>query len=313
MKKRFLIPVFLLFMAATGFSADPVERYAVAVLPTPVLNTPDFTGVFGGRDGKRPRTDSCRQFRALEFIALPATPFRIEETIRSGGNVVYRVTTADYPYPTPTGYFIDSRFVKITPDQPPARPCHLPPMTTVIANLLAARGSTYVWGGNVRGGIPEMLTFFPQTRHSPSDPNTSNLRQLRGVDCSGLLYEATGGFTPRNTAALVDFGTPVAIAGLSTAEIARRMEPLDLIVWQGHVLIVLDRERVIESRLDCTSKHGGVRVRPLRAALNDIMQGRSPVDDFGEAAARGVKGFVVRRWYDPAAAALLRPVFSERE
>ena len=78
------------------------------------------------------------------------------------------------------------------------------------------------------------------------------------------------------------------------------MEPLDLIVWQGHVLIVLDRGRVIESRLDCSGNQGGVRVRPLRAALNGIMKTRTPVDDFGKAAAHGVKGFVVRRWYGRA-------------
>ena len=313
MKKLFLIAVFLLFMAATCFSANQEERYAIAVLPTPVLNTPDIACVFGGPDGKTLRTDSCGQFRALEFVALPATPFRIEETIRRGNEIVYRVATDDYPYPATSGYFIDSRFVMTTPVEPPARPRVLPPPAKVIANLLAAQGSVYVWGGNVRGGIPEMLSFFPSPQHLPPGPKTADPRQLRGVDCSGLLYEATGGVTPRNTSALVNFGTPVPIAGLGTADIVRRMEPLDLIVWQGHVMIVLDRERVIESRLDCTGKQGGVRVRPLHAALNDIMKGRSPVDDFGEAAARGTKGFVVRRWYGPAASTLLEPAFSGKE
>ena len=313
MRKLFLIPIFLFFMAATCFSADHEERYAIAVLPTPVMNTPDIAGVFGGPDGKTLVIDTCGQIRALEFVALPQTPFRIEETIKRGNEIVYRVTTDDYPYPTTSGYFIDSRFVMTTPVEPPARPRVLPPLATVIANLLAAQGSVYVWGGNLHGGIPEMLSFFPSPPHLPPDPKTADPRQLRGVDCSGLLYEATGGVTPRNTSALVNFGTPVPIAGLRAADIVRHMEPLDLIAWQGHVLIVLDRERVIESRLDCTGKHGGVRIRPLRAALNDIMKDRSPVDDFGEAAARGVKGFVVRRWYGPAAAALLRPAFSGKE
>ena len=40
----------------------------------------------------------------------------------------------------------------------------------------------------------------------------------------------------------------VHLDGLSTAEIVGRLEPLDLIVWNGHVLIVLDRHRLIESR-----------------------------------------------------------------
>ena len=142
-----------------------------------------------------------------------------------------------------------------------------------------------------------MLSFFPPKKDPPLGPKTGERWQLRGVDCSGLLYEATGGYTPRNTVALVEFGAPVPIAGLSAADIIRRMEPLDLIVWQGHVLIVLNRDRVIESRLDCTGTRDGVRVRPLLDALNDIMKTRAPVDDFGKAAALGTKGFVVRRWY----------------
>ncbi len=304
-----IVSVLLLFMTTPGFSADNAPRYAVAVLPTPVLNTPDFAGVFGGADGRTLRTDPCGQIRALEFVALPATPFRIEETIRRGNETVYRVTTDDYPYPSRSGYFIDSRFVKLTADQPPPRPRYLPPRATVIADLLASQGSAYVWGGNLRSGIPEMLSFFQPSVGASIDPKTGDLRQLRGVDCSGLLYEATGGSTPRNTSALVDFGAPVPIAGLSAEEIARRLEPLDLIVWAGHVLIVLDRERLIESHLDCAGRSGGVRVRPLSATLHEIMKGRTPLDRYPDASS-GKKGFVVRRWYGPAASALPRPAFS---
>jgi len=277
---------------------DPSPPYAIAILPTPVLNTPDFAGVFGGPDGQTLQRDSCGLIRALEFVALPGTPFRIEATIGSPRGIIYRVTTDDYPYPATSGYFIDSRFVTTMAGQPPARPRHLPPLKTVIASLLAAQGSRYVWGGNLRGGIPELLSFFPPQQPQHLSPHEKDLWQLRGVDCSGLLYEATDGFTPRNTSALVAFGKAVPIAGLAASEIVRRMEPLDLIAWQGHVMIVLDRQRVIESRLDCTGKRDGVRVTPLLTALTTIMQGKTPVDDYQSAAARGVKGFVVRRWYN---------------
>ncbi len=288
-----------LFLAATTCSAhDPAPPYAVAVLPTPVLNTPDFAGVFGGPDGQTLQRDSSGLIRALEFVALPGTSFRIEETVKCPRGTVYRVTTDDYPYPAKTGYFIDSRFVTTTANPPPPRPRRLPPRETVIAGLLAAQGSRYVWGGNLRDGIPEMLSLFPPRQPQRLSPQERALWQLRGVDCSGLLYEATGGFTPRNTSALVAFGKAVPIAGLAAEEIVRRMEPLDLIAWQGHVMIVLDRQRVIESRLDCTGKLDGVRVTPLLTALTTIMQGKTPVDDYQSAAARGVKGFVVRRWYN---------------
>jgi len=285
-----------LCLAASCCADDPKPLYAVAVVNTPVLNTPDFAGVFGGGDGNTLRADSCGHIRALEFIALPGTRFRIEETRGKGSNTVYRVATEDYPYPAPNGYYVDSRFVQTGKEQPPTRALKLPPRTKVIANLLAAQGRDYVWGGNVSSGIPQMLRLFPPRQ--PLSPEAAGRWQMRGVDCSGLLYEATGGVTPRNTSALVGYGKAVPVAGLNAAAIVGRLEPLDLIVWNGHVLIVLDRLRLIESRPDCTGKPAGVRVRPLRAALDEIMKGRTPMNSFGEPAAAGVKGFVVRRWYE---------------
>ncbi len=293
----FIALIFSLLLATAGAAEPTTPRYAVAVSPAPVLNTPDFAGVFGGRDGKTLRLDGCGLIREMEFVAIPGTVFRIEETLNSGGLVIYRVTTDDYPYPTTKGYFIDSRFVRTSVDPIPPRPRNLPPRQKVIDNMLAAQGSRYVWGGNVREGIPRLLSFYPPASGLHLSPAIADLWQLRGVDCSGLLYEATGGFTPRNTSALVAYGAPVPIKGLETEQIIRKVEPLDLIVWQGHVMIILDRERVIESRLDCHGNGGGVRVRSLREALGDIRKSRIPLDNIPTAADRGVKGFVIRRWF----------------
>jgi hypothetical protein len=289
-----------LIAATPCFAGNPAPLYAVAVLPALVFNTPDFATVFGGRDGKSLRSDGCGQVREAEFVALPGTAFRIEETLDQGGIVVYRVATDDYPFPATKGYFIDSRFVRTTDRQPRPRPRHLPAKEAIIASLLAAQGSRYVWGGNVRGGVPELLRLFPPG--GGLDPATADRWQFKGLDCSGLLYEATDGFTPRNTSALADYGAPVPIAGLAATEIIRLVEPLDLVVWQGHVMIILDRERLIESHLDCTGKRDGVRVRSLREALGKICKSRVPVNDYPAAAARGVKGFVIRRWYGRAGA-----------
>jgi cell wall-associated NlpC family hydrolase len=200
--------------------------------------------------------------------------------------------------PSRAGYFIDSRFVTGSADRPPARERRLPPRKTIIANLLAAQGSAYVWGGNLHSGLPEMRTFFPPRLPPPLPPRSAARWDLRGLDCSGLLYEATGGFTPRNTSLLTGFGRAVPCAGLTGAEIVKQLEPLDLIVWNGHVLIVLDRDRLIESRLDCSGERDGVRVRPLPARLQEIMQTRKPLDSYGEAGGGG-NGFVIRRWYGP--------------
>ena len=287
----------LLMSVLPCFAWEPAPRYAVAETATPVLNTPNIAAVFGGRDGRSLQADSCGQLRAMEFVALPGTVFTIEGEESRGKLPVYRVTTADYPYPTKKGYFIDSRLVRVTDKRPPERPRKLPPKETVIGNLLAAKGSSYVWGGNVRGGLPQMLSLYPPAGSAPLPAETAAMWQLHGVDCSGLLYEATGGFTPRNTSALVSYGKGMEIAGLSPERIIERVEPLDLIVWGGHVIIILDRERTIESRLDCGGKNGGVVVRPLRETLAGVMRGRVAVDDYGDAAKRGKKGFVIRRWY----------------
>ena len=286
-----------LIAACLALASEP-NRYAVAGLPTPVLTTPDFAGVFGGRDGRTLRIDRQGQIRELEFIALPGTVFTIHETLRKGGLVIHRVTTDDYPYPAKSGYFVDDRFVRTVDEEPPLRDKRLPSREEVIRRLLAAQGSRYVWGGNVRSGVPELLSLFPPAGTIGGD--TNRRWQLQGLDCSGLLYEATDGVTPRNTSALVGYGSGVPIAGLNAAALRKRLEPLDLIVWQGHVIIVVDQERAIESRIEygpTAGQRDGVLVRPLRTVLAEVMQGRSPADRYEEQQGRGRKTFVIRRWY----------------
>ena len=273
--------------------------YAVAELPTPVLNTPDFSFVFGNKDGKTLNLDDSGLIREVEFIALPKTLFKIENTIKKGTATIYKVTTKDYPYPTQKGYFIDSRFVNTSDDKPPGRSKQLPVKKAIIDALVSSEGGRYIWGGNYRGGIPQMISFYP-----PSPLLNNDLKEqwmLKGVDCSGLLYEATGGSTPRNTSSLITFGKPVKIAGLSVSQIIHTLKPLDIIVWMGHVIIVLDKERTIESRLDYDKEQegnqGGVRIRTLKEVADETLKERVPVDNYEDEVEKGKKKFVVRRWY----------------
>jgi hypothetical protein len=75
------------------------------------------------------------------------------------------------------------------------------------------------------------------------------------------------------------------------------LEPLDLIVWNGHVLIVLDRQTVIESRLECGKNgNGGVMTTVLKQRLTEIMRTRRPVDSW-PTAGKQRDVFVVRRWF----------------
>jgi cell wall-associated NlpC family hydrolase len=157
-------------------------------------------------------------------------------------------------------------------------------------------GSPYVWGGNVQGGVAELIEFF----YGGALPAAAQHRlTLAGLDCSGLLYQATGGWTPRNTSQLVSYGRGVPVEGKKPDEIAGMLEPLDLIVWNGHVLIVLDRQTVIESRLECGKKgNGGVMTTVLKQRLTEIMQTRRPVDIW-PTAGKQRDIFVVRRWFVP--------------
>jgi hypothetical protein len=141
-----------------------------------------------------------------------------------------------------------------------------------------------------------MLALYPPA--GPIGPDAAEKWMLKGLDCSGLLYQATGGLTPRNARSLVEFGRGVRIAGLDAESVAKKLRPLDLIVWSSHVIVALDEDRVVESRLDydpdAEGNQGGVRISGMRDALEDIMAERIPVDDYEESPA--VKKFVVRRW-----------------
>lgn len=271
------------------------ETYGVARYAAPVLNVPDFGAVFGGRDGRTLKTDRCGQVRELEFIALPGTVFRILAEERHGSAIVYRVATEEYPTPAGGALFVDSRFLEPRGDDHGQRARRLPDRETILERLRGAVGSPYVWGGNRRWGCAELTGMFFRGSFSPP---AERQRILAGLDCSGLLYEASDGWTPRNTSGLVFFGRGVPVAGKSAAELAGMLEPLDLIVWNGHVVIVLDRDTVIESRLECGRPgHGGVKTTPLRQRLAEIMRTRRGADGWPKDGRQQRDLFVVRRWY----------------
>ena len=264
-----------LFICASPLHAQE-KRYCTAVSPTPVLNTPDFSSVFGGRDGRSVKVDKTGLIREMEFIAFPGTVFEIDAGYDYGGYKILRVRTNDYPY-NKKKLYIDSRFVKYEDTRPPDRNKKLPSRRNIIAGLRSMEGYPYMWGGNFCRGIDQMTEFY-KPRRKISD-KTSRLWKLEGVDCSGLLYQAGGGCTPRNTSSLKTFGENIEISGLTPEKISLVVEPLDLIVMPGHVVIVLDKNTTIESSSD-----KGVH----RTGLTDRLR---------SLAASGKK-FVIRRWHN---------------
>ena len=276
--KSLLIFMFF-FLTLFTINAHAVQgAYLIAEIPVAVFNTPA-----AAEAKKTLKRDACGQARALEFIAQEGTVFEVKRRMGNGKNPVFEVSTTRYMAPQGIRLYLSSHGVRALTEKPDVATPAMPEFRTVLKNLRSATGSPYVWGGNVRKGIK-----------LPDEDNA-----YAGLDCSGLLYEATNGYTPRNTSELVNFGKPVPVAGLGREQIIARLKPLDLIVWNGHVIIVLDSHEVVESTLWCGRPgNGGVITMPLRQRLGEIMTRRKGVDNWPEGGGKPLL-FVVRRWAEP--------------
>lgn len=290
-----MIRIILLIMLlghACLLSAEAAE-YGVARTATPVLNSPDFKAVFGGAGGQGLKTDRCGQVRELEYIALPGSVFTIVQKHRFGTSDIYQIKTGEYEAPPHVRLYVEGRFIDVHHTAPAQRKRLLPPREEIVSALRASVGKRYVWGGNIPEGVPELAAWHSK---NISEDDRAHLT-LAGLDCSGLLYQATAGWTPRNTSQLIAFGRGVSIAGKQSAEVMALLQPLDLIVWNGHVIIVLDQRTAIESRLECGKpSNGGVVMTPLSQRIDEIMNKRRPENSWPGGKKRQ-DVFVVRRWY----------------
>jgi hypothetical protein len=262
------------------------SQYAVTDMPTPVLNSPDFKAVFGGKDGISLLTDNQGLIREIEFIAFPGTAFNILEEINSYGNDILHVTCDTYEYDSEL--YIDKRFVKTLNEKPVILQPVLPSKKEIYSFLDRAVGSKYIWGGNYIAGINKLLEFY-----QPSSPLSDELKSLwilKGCDCSGLMYEATRGYTERNTSKLVYSGEPVDVENKSAEEIFDIVKPLDMFVWKGHVIYVYDDITAIQSSLSM----GGVVKTDLLETIKNLMETKTPVNNYDTG---NNDRFVVRRWY----------------
>jgi hypothetical protein len=283
---RFLILLIFVIFARVSIP----QTYAIATDFTPVLNTYDFFLVFGGNDGLSVKLDDKGLIAEMEFVAFPGTVFKINEVVEfeDRGLKYYRVTTDEYVYKG--NFYIDSRMVKTSVDKPIDRGKIMPDKTEIISSLKKLDGYPYMWGGNYAKGINAMLNLYPPK--GEIDEKTKSQWILKGVDCSGLLYQATNGCTPRNTSSLTTYGIPVDIADKTIEDILPLLKPLDLIVWSGHVVIVLNEETTIESR-----PLKGVHLGNIKERLTEIISERHPVNELGQRMWKK-KEFVVRRWIE---------------
>ncbi len=269
---RIILICFAAVSTLQNVLADDLPRFAVATVPTPVYATPHAAS-----PGQMPTPDSCGQVRQLEFIALPGAVFKIVSSA-SETPLVLQVSTSDYLPRSGVKLYVAKPLLKLQHTEPPNRPKPKQSPEAIQEQLRNSLGLPYVWGGNLREGI-----------------TIDGQQMFVGLDCSGLLYAATGGATPRNTDQLLQFGAAVPVTGLGTDEILNRLRPLDLIVWMGHVVIVLDQKTTIESVLNCTAGKSGVIITPLNRRLEQLMRQRRPANSWPGDNKKAAL-FVVRRW-----------------
>ena len=253
--------------------------YWIAEKPTPLFNRADLHYLFGMEDGKSLPLDASGLFRPLEMIAFPGTIFETIE-VHLPEEKIIKVKTDSYPHPV----YVDQRCLKALHskdiklyDYPLASICDLQ------QSLMDKVGLPYLWGGNISNGVDSFYSLYPP--QSPISPELERIWKLQGLDCSGLLFEVTHGKTPRNTSELLHFGKKILnpseqafyfnfgtshLFSSPMRSIHQFLLPLDLLVWKGHVVIVLDENRAIESNASL----GGVVVLDLKQRLQQILDDR---------------------------------------
>jgi hypothetical protein len=240
--------------------------------PCPVLNTPDFTAVFCGKS--LPLNEKGHPYY-FEFVALPGMRFHLLQEMTP---YILQILWPEYDV---NPLYIDRRFAMRCSKAPEIN--HSMPSAKALLNHMQRRvGASYVWGGNWADGIPEMLFFYPPTEKLA--PRIEELWTFRGLDCSGLLFEASNGFTPRNTSQLLKCGKPLKEENLS------RLLPMDMIIYPGHVLFVRDSKTIIESKSPF-----GVRICLLAERLKEIQQERIFIRNWTTATDRDLH-FTIRRF-----------------
>ncbi|HEY4255149.1 MAG TPA: hypothetical protein VGM34_02250 [Chlamydiales bacterium] len=234
------------------FSYNQVMQLRL-VRPAPLLNTSEFELVFSG---------DSPQIAHFECVGLPGT---VLEIAGERGNVL----EVRWPFYSDHPLYVDKRFGQTGFFHRPACAA-IPSIKTLLERMEQRIGISYVWGGNWAAGISEMLHYYPPKISLSS--RALELWTLKGLDCSGLLFEASEGTTPRNTSQLIHFGRSV-----SKADALKNWEPMDMILYPGHVLFVRDKETIIESKSPF-----GVRVCNLQARLEELLEERIWVDEWSQ-------------------------------
>lgn len=286
---RLIVFITLLF---PGFSAGQyvvlqTDKYAVAESFVPVFSILDLNTVFGGEDGSTLKLDSRGVTYGFEYIAYPNTVFEIKEAYKINNSIIYKVKSDNSPNKK-AFYYIDWHFVRTTNEKLNSFLRDTLSKEIIIERLKSRIGTPYLYGGIFAFGFPEMLDYY-----KPANEISDEIKQkwmLKGVDCSGLLYDVTERYTPRTSRELIEFGDSVEIEGKNVEEIIEILEPLDIIGYPGHTFYVLDDKYIIES-----SPGKGVHLVEIKKRLDWLLKERIPANSI-KSCPKNKKCFVVRRW-----------------
>jgi hypothetical protein len=293
------------------------SRFAVAKIPTPVLNTNSWDSIFGGPNGEELKYDRFGEIDEIVFVALKGTTFNIQRQIRKEtrtgkDTIYYKVTTPDYQ--GSETLWVDGRFLDLRDIQPKDERPSLSTAKTLIA-LRRYEGSPYVWHGASDLGVSELLDFYPPA--STVSERTKDDWKLRGFDSLGLLYHASNGASPLDMKAIARFGKavyedlgsliaeegnddPNAVRIKQAKTLLSSLRPLDIIVMGDRMWTVLDGSEVIESKY--SSKFAGkAQISPLFDTLFGLLQKGVFVENpFEELEEANAKKFYIRRYVDTA-------------
>ena len=276
------------------------QWYWTALTATPVFqlprDNPNINEIMWWPGTQWPKFDESNLIREVIVVYPKWTVFSLISKKIKWKFVFYEVRTNEFDGKNNAthSFYIDSRFVEVTETHPKDIVPKLPSSEQILLNMHNALGSAYIRWWTRYQWVPELNYYFP----SEVQLSAGQLKQktLKWVDCSWLLYQATNGYTPRNSHWLLTYWNAVEIEWNTIDQIIKKLRPLDLIVWAGHVIIVYDANNVIESRWYPWFK-GGVMMTKTKTRLQEIFETRKPVNNWSESKLPNAGKFVVRRRY----------------
>lgn len=271
-------------------------KYWITNKNAPILYTYKFSDTFYWT-WAWPVLDEYEQIDPVQSVLFSWTTVIIEDELIDRDNIIYKIQLNEIPW-----YFdsyIDSRFLEIYDKQPTERNIIKPSKEDIINNLKLQVWHQYIRWGVMPNWVQELAQYYNPTTNLPY--YIENKLILKWFDCSGLLHYATNWFTPRNTWWLIYYWSWLHISWLNSDEIIDKLEPLDIIVWRWHVMIILDKEDLIESRLDYNAEDTWfdwwVRIRKIKPILDDLVLNKIWVDNYDDKVPEWKKKFTIRRWF----------------